>query len=143
MFIKKLEQERSMLTECVLSFKMFATYKILTSRRKYVSVVKQLLSDITRFFDRHCPMSSSNTQVCFIQFIEVLQSGTEKLALDFHSSIIGATLGFKETFKNQHAYTLVSKTFIESCQLQKLIQRTLNLLASIFHPTFFTLRSIT
>ena len=40
----------------LVSFKTF----VLTSRRTNVSVLKQLLLDITRLFAEHCPMSGAN-----------------------------------------------------------------------------------
>ena len=47
------------------SLKMSVTmsfFLILTSRRTTVSVVKQPLSDITRFFAGHCPVSGATIQ---------------------------------------------------------------------------------
>ena len=49
----------------LIRVKTLATYKkSLTSRRKIMSVPKQLLSDITRIFTGHCPMSGANIQAC-------------------------------------------------------------------------------
>ena len=50
--------------QMLLSFKASVTYikKILTLRLISVSVVKQLSSNITQVFARHCPMSGANIQ---------------------------------------------------------------------------------
>ena len=45
-----------------VSFETWVTHKKkLTSRRKTLSVVKQLSLDITPFYDEHCPMSDANS----------------------------------------------------------------------------------
>ena len=44
----------------LLSFKTLENF--LTSHWATVSIVKQLLSELTRFFARHCPMSGDNIQ---------------------------------------------------------------------------------
>ena len=45
-----------------LSFKTSVTYKKKTLCWTYVSVVMQLLLDITSFFDGHCPIPGANIQ---------------------------------------------------------------------------------
>ena len=47
----------------LVTFKSSVTYKkFLTSRRATLSVVKQLSSDITRFFAGRCPIFGANIQ---------------------------------------------------------------------------------
>ena len=62
-FIKRKTKARKVfVNRMLLSFETSVAYKnfLLTSRRTTVSVVKQLLSNISRFFARHCPMSGAN-----------------------------------------------------------------------------------
>ena len=58
MFIKrKIRAGKANTYRMILSVKMLETNKkVLTSRRATVSVVRQLLLDITRFFAAYCPM---------------------------------------------------------------------------------------
>ena len=60
MFIKRKTRTKGLyLPNVSLSFK---TLVCLTLRRTNASVMKQLLSDIARFFAKHCPMSGANIQ---------------------------------------------------------------------------------
>ena len=55
---RKTRPGKSYACQMLLSFKTLVTYDLfLTSRQTFVSVVKQLSLDITRFFAGHCPMS--------------------------------------------------------------------------------------
>ena len=65
MFFKKTKAVKGYTYHMLLSFKTLVNLNFfLTSSRKDVSVVRQPLSDITRHFARHCPMSAANIQAC-------------------------------------------------------------------------------
>ena len=71
MFIKsKTREGKSYPYQMLLSFKMLETYILFkTFYWTTVSIVKQLLSDITQFFVRHCLISTANIQACYFNSV--------------------------------------------------------------------------
>ena len=68
MFIRrKTRAAKAYACQILLSFKKSVNYKK-NSRQTAVSVVKQLLSDITRSFAGHCPISGANIHIWSVKY---------------------------------------------------------------------------
>ena len=105
---RKTRPGKSYACQMLLSFKTLVTYNLLlTSRKTFVSVVKQLSLDITRFFVGHCPVSIAVIQA----IINICISYMPEL---FFTTVMDVTIRewLEKYTKNELVYKFTHDAFI-------------------------------